>query len=35
MLMLLLLSARDWNKVTNYCKRLGILSGDFTPNYTK
>ncbi|ORY40072.1 NMT1/THI5 like-domain-containing protein [Leucosporidium creatinivorum] len=26
--------ARDWDKVTNYCKRLGILAGDFTPNYT-
>ena len=26
---------RDWQKVTNYCKRLEILSGDFVPNYTK
>ncbi|KAL8281534.1 hypothetical protein RQP46_006218 [Phenoliferia psychrophenolica] len=25
---------RDWQKVTNYCKRLDILEGDFTPNYT-
>ncbi|KAL1850300.1 Glycylpeptide N-tetradecanoyltransferase [Paecilomyces lecythidis] len=25
---------RDWNKVTNYGKRLGILSPDFQPNYT-
>lgn len=25
---------RDWNKVTNYCKRLGIVSQDFQPNYT-
>lgn len=26
---------RDWTKVTSYCKRLGILDGEFTPNYTK
>lgn len=25
---------RDWLKVTAYCKRLGILAGDFQPNYT-
>ena len=25
---------RDWNKVTNYGKRLGILDADFEPNYT-
>ncbi|WWC58910.1 uncharacterized protein I303_101455 [Kwoniella dejecticola CBS 10117] len=25
---------RDWTKVTNYCKRLGIVSNDFKPNYT-
>ncbi|PWN24609.1 NMT1-domain-containing protein [Jaminaea rosea] len=25
---------RDWNKVTNYCKRLGIVSNDFEPNFT-
>lgn len=23
---------RDWNKVTNYCKRLGVVSPDFQPN---
>jgi pyrimidine precursor biosynthesis enzyme len=26
--------ARDWNKVTNYGKRLGVLPEDYTPNYT-
>ena len=26
--------ARDWNKVTKYGKRLGVLSLDFEPNYT-
>lgn len=26
--------ARDWNKVTKYGKRLGVLSADFEPNYT-
>ena len=25
---------RDWEKVTRYGKRLGVLSADFTPNYT-
>ncbi|KZF19592.1 putative thiamine biosynthesis protein [Xylona heveae TC161] len=25
---------RDWSKVTNYSKRLGIISQDFEPNYT-
>ncbi|KAG6359720.1 hypothetical protein INS49_010772 [Diaporthe citri] len=25
---------RDWQKVTNYGKRLGVLSADFEPNYT-
>ncbi|KAJ5451619.1 Glycogen synthase [Penicillium cf. griseofulvum] len=25
---------RDWTKVTNYGKRLGILDADFVPNYT-
>ncbi|KAG9090043.1 glycylpeptide N-tetradecanoyltransferase [Ceratobasidium sp. UAMH 11750] len=25
---------RDWTKVTNYSKRLGIVSDDFTPNMT-
>jgi pyrimidine precursor biosynthesis enzyme len=25
---------RDWNKVTNYGKRLGILDAEFVPNYT-
>ncbi|KAI9745853.1 MAG: glycylpeptide N-tetradecanoyltransferase [Claussenomyces sp. TS43310] len=25
---------RDWTKVTNYGKRLGVLSKDFEPNYT-
>ncbi|KAI3393195.1 hypothetical protein diail_4651 [Diaporthe ilicicola] len=25
---------RDWQKVTNYGKRLGVLSSDFEPNYT-
>ena len=23
---------RDWNKVTNYCKRLGVVKPDFQPN---
>lgn len=26
--------ARDWNKVTNYGKRLGVLPADYSPNYT-
>ncbi|KAF2471206.1 pyrimidine precursor biosynthesis enzyme THI11 [Lindgomyces ingoldianus] len=26
--------ARDWAKVTNYGKRLGVLNEDFKPNYT-
>jgi len=26
--------ARDWNKVTKYGKRLGVLDQDFEPNYT-
>ncbi len=26
--------ARDWNKVTNYAKRLGVVPADFKPNYT-
>ncbi|KAK5731114.1 Glycylpeptide N-tetradecanoyltransferase [Elasticomyces elasticus] len=26
--------ARDWEKVTRYGKRLGVLSESFTPNYT-
>jgi len=26
--------SRDWQKVTNYGKRLGILEPDFQPNYT-
>ena len=26
---------RDWTKVVGYCKRLGILDGEFVPNYTK
>jgi len=26
--------ARDWEKVTRYGKRLGVLNADFTPNYT-
>ncbi|KAG9692843.1 NMT1-domain-containing protein, partial [Aureobasidium melanogenum] len=26
--------ARDWNKVTAYGKRLGVLPGEYTPNYT-
>ncbi|CAH7685258.1 protein NMT1 [Phakopsora pachyrhizi] len=26
--------ARDWNKVTNYSKRLGIVPTDFVSNYT-
>lgn len=26
--------ARDWEKVTRYGKRLGVLDGGFTPNYT-
>lgn len=25
---------RDWNKVTNYCKRLGVVKPDFEPNMT-
>ena len=25
---------RDWEKVTRYGKRLGVLDEDFTPNYT-
>ncbi len=25
---------RDWEKVTKYGKRLGVLDGDFEPNYT-
>jgi pyrimidine precursor biosynthesis enzyme len=25
---------RDWQKVTKYGKRLGVLNEDFTPNYT-
>jgi pyrimidine precursor biosynthesis enzyme len=25
---------RDWEKVTKYGKRLGVLDEDFTPNYT-
>lgn len=25
---------RDWEKVTKYGKRLGVLGGDFKPNYT-
>lgn len=25
---------RDWQKVTNYGKRLGVLGADFEPNYT-
>ncbi|KAF2169128.1 hypothetical protein M409DRAFT_64900 [Zasmidium cellare ATCC 36951] len=25
---------RDWEKVTKYGKRLGVLDADFTPNYT-
>ena len=25
---------RDWEKVTRYGKRLGVLSPDFAPNYT-
>lgn len=25
---------RDWEKVTNYGKRLGVLNADFEPNYT-
>lgn len=25
---------RDWDKVTNYGKRLGILDAEFAPNYT-
>lgn len=25
---------RDWTKVTNYGKRLGVLDADFVPNYT-
>ena len=26
--------ARDWDKVTRYGKRLGVLDATFTPNYT-
>lgn len=26
--------ARDWNKVTKYGQRLGVLGDDFAPNYT-
>lgn len=26
--------ARDWNKVTQYAKRLGVVPVDFQPNYT-
>jgi len=26
--------SRDWNKVTNYSKRLGIVPADFVANYT-
>lgn len=26
--------ARDWNKVVGYTKRLGVIQGDFEPNYT-
>lgn len=26
--------ARDWTKVTNYGKRLGVLPSDYEPNYT-
>lgn len=25
---------RDWTKVTNYCKRLGIIDPTFEPNMT-
>jgi len=25
---------RDWIKVTNYCKRLGLIADGFAPNYT-
>jgi len=25
---------RDWEKVTKYGKRLGVLSEDFKPNYS-
>ena len=25
---------RDWTKVTNYCKRLGIIDASFEPNTT-
>lgn len=25
---------RDWQKVTQYGKRLGVLDADFVPNYT-
>lgn len=25
---------RDWNKVTGYCKRLGLIDENFKPNYT-
>ncbi|WFD33183.1 Glycylpeptide N-tetradecanoyltransferase [Malassezia sp. CBS 17886] len=25
---------RDWNKVVNYCKRLGVVKPDFEPNMT-
>jgi pyrimidine precursor biosynthesis enzyme len=26
--------AQDWTKVTNYCKRLGVVPTDFAPNYS-
>ncbi|GAA5943647.1 uncharacterized protein JCM15063_002996 [Sporobolomyces koalae] len=25
---------RDWNKVTGYCKRLGLIDNSFKPNFT-
>ena len=25
---------RDWDKVTQYAKRLGVIDDDFQPNYT-
>ncbi|EPQ52999.1 TPA thiamine biosynthesis protein [Gloeophyllum trabeum ATCC 11539] len=25
---------RDWHKVTNYCKRLGVVGQEFEPNYS-
>lgn len=27
-------SARDWSKVTSYCRRLGLVDHDFQQNYT-